>query len=227
MNVNKTVFDYATILASLQQIAPEAHIAGGAVRDTVLNKPIHDIDIFADDGHAEEVAARLRSSHAYVKVGEWKEYLGFSDPAMLRVAKFEKADETIPICVIGLKSRYTAPRENIARFDFGICMAAFDGGKTILTTEEFNRDVAQSTFTLRRADSIQQFAYSKTRFEKITAGRYSGWTLAIPKVFERLAEKYAFDRKFYWSDSVKGFLPRDILKPKERLGVNAAQLRVV
>ena len=59
MNANKTVFDYATILTALQQIAPEAHIAGGAVRDTILQKQIHDIDIFMDDVHVDEAAALL------------------------------------------------------------------------------------------------------------------------------------------------------------------------
>ena len=221
MNTNKTIYDYTTILASLQQISPLAHIAGGAVRDTALNKPIHDIDVFADDGDVEQIAACLRASHGYVKVGEWKQYLGFSDPAMLRVAKFEKADETIPICVIGLTSRYTAPRENIARFDFGVCMAAFTGGKTILTTEKFNRDVAQSTFTLHRADNEAQFAYSMSRFEKITAGRYSGWTLAIPEQFQELAKDHTFRRRFYRDDDVKGFHGSFVLKPKERTAVSA------
>ena len=32
-----------------------------------------------------------------------------------------------PICVIGLRPEYTDPRENVSRFDFGVCMAAFDG----------------------------------------------------------------------------------------------------
>src|SRR5215472_6546405 len=103
-----TVSDYATVLTTLQQIAPEAHIAGGAVRDTILQKQICDIDVFMSDEHVEEAAALLRSACSYVKVGEWKQYLGFSDPAMTRVAKFEKADETIPICIIGLQSQFTS-----------------------------------------------------------------------------------------------------------------------
>ena len=105
----KTMFDYATVLATLQQIAPEAHIAGGAVRDTILQKQIHDIDVFMKDEHVEEAAALLRSQCSYVKVGEWKQYLGFSDPAMTRVAKFEKADETIPVCIIGLLPEFANP----------------------------------------------------------------------------------------------------------------------
>ena len=116
----KTVFDYANVLATLQRIAPEAHIAGGAVRDTILKKPMHDIDVFMKDEHVEEAAALLRSACSYVKVGKWKQYLGFSDPAMTYVAKFEKADETISVCIIGLLPAYAAPEDNIARFDYGI-----------------------------------------------------------------------------------------------------------
>ena len=225
MNANKTIYDYTAILKSLQQVAPEAHIAGGAVRDTILKKQVHDIDVFMADEHVEEAAARLRSSHAYVKVGEWKEYLGFSDPAMLRVARFEKADETIPICVIGLKPAYASPKENIARFDFGVCMAACDG-ETIIRTDEFDRDAEGRTFTLTRADNDAQFAYSMSRFEKITTDRYSGWTLAIPQRFERFARERDFSRHFY-RDYVKGFDGEFVLKPKERIGANAAQLRVM
>ena len=74
----KTMFDYTDVLATLQQIAPEAHIAGGAVRDTILKKPICDIDVFMKDEHVEAAAALLRSSCGYVKVGEWKEYISAS-----------------------------------------------------------------------------------------------------------------------------------------------------
>jgi tRNA nucleotidyltransferase/poly(A) polymerase len=58
--------DYTTVLTTLQQIAPEAHIAGGAVRDTILQKQIHDVDVFMKDEHVEEAAALLRSSCSYV-----------------------------------------------------------------------------------------------------------------------------------------------------------------
>ena len=116
----KTMFDYANVLATLQRIAPEAHIAGGAVRDTILEKQMHDIDVFMKDEHVEEAAALLRSACSYVKVGAWKQYLGFFDPAMTCVAKFEKADETIPVCIIGLVSGFATPEANISRFDFGI-----------------------------------------------------------------------------------------------------------
>ena len=211
----RTVFDYAAILAALQQVAPDAHIAGGAVRDTILQKEIADVDIFMGDEHVEAAAALLRSSCSYVKVGEWKQYLGFSDPAMTRVAKFEKADETIPVCVIGLLPEFIDPQLNIERFDFGICKIAFDGDG-IIRTFWFDRDAEGQTFTLHRADNKMQFAYSMSRFEKIVAGRYAGWTLAIPEEFEELAKDYTFHRHWY-RDGFEGFKGKNLLKPKERV----------
>lgn len=217
----KTMFDYATVLATLQQIAPEAHIAGGAVRDTLLQKQIHDIDVFMKDEHVEEAAALLRSQCSYIKVGEWKQYLEFSDPAMTRVAKFEKADETIPVCIIGLLPNFASPRANIARFDFGICMAAFDGKQT-MRAGQFDQDEKARTFTLCRADNQAQFAYSMRRFEKITAARYTGWSLAVPSEFEALAKEHAFRRHWYRDYETGEWCPKgsdmgkNILKPKER-----------
>jgi hypothetical protein len=213
-----TISDYTTVLATLQQIAPEAHIAGGAVRDTILQKQIHDVDVFMEDKHVDEAAALLRSSCSYVKVGDWKQYLDFSDPAMTRVAKFEKADETIPICIIGLQSRFANPRYNIGRFDFGICMAAFDGKETI-RAPEFDHDEKARTFTLCRADNPQQYAYSLTRFVKITAARYKGWSLSVPDKFEELAKEYTF-RCHWYRDYVKGFDGENILKPKDRVAAH-------
>jgi hypothetical protein len=212
------IFDYTAVLATLQQIAPEAHIAGGAVRDTFLQKQIHDIDVFMKDEHVEEAAALLRSQCSYVKVGEWKQYLEFSDPAMTRVAKFEKADETIPVCIIGLLPNFAKPRDNIARFDFGICMAAFDGKRTIRAAE-FDQDEKARTFTLCRADNQAQFSYSLSRFEKITATRYAGWSLIVPSEFEALAREHTFRRHWY-RDSIKGFDGENILKPKERIAAH-------
>ena len=185
------------------------------MRDTILEKEIQDIDVFMSDEHVEAAAALLRSACGYVKVGDWKQYLGFSDPAMTRVAKFEKADETIPICIIGLLPGFVDPISNTARFDFGICMAAFDGNK-VMRTAEFDRDAESRTFTLHRADNQAQFAYSMSRFEKITAGRYAGWSLAIPDEFEGLAKEHTF-REHWYRDYSEGFDGgQNLLKPKER-----------
>jgi hypothetical protein len=217
-----TVFDYADLLRSIRQVAPEAHIAGGAVRDTILQKPIRDVDVFLAGEGLQAVAAHLRSAHGYVMVGEWKEYLGFSDPAMTRVAKFDRADVTIPVCLIGLKPDYVEPADNMARFDFGLCMAAFDGTE-VIRTAAFNDDAAARTFTLCRADDAPQFAYSMSRFEKLTADRYAGWKLAVPAQFAELAKGHAMRRHWYqdgnyWvrRDAPKLGAGPQLLHPKDR-----------
>ena len=132
------------------------------------------------DEHVEEAAALLRSQCSYVKVGEWKQYLGFSDPAMTRVAKFEKADETIPVCIIGLLPNFASPKANIARFDFGICMAAFDGKQT-MRAAEFDQDEKARTFTLCRADNQAQFAYSMSPLREDNRRALRGVVLGCPQ----------------------------------------------
>jgi hypothetical protein len=99
------------------------------VRDTILERPIRDIDIFIHEASGDPAAAVLRSDFGYVKVGEWRSYEMFSDPMVTKVAKFEKADEIIPVCLIGLKEDL-APDRNVKRFDFGICMASWAAGNS-------------------------------------------------------------------------------------------------
>ena len=199
--------NYAAILGAIQDLCPTAHIAGGAPRDTILERPIKDIDLFLSDTATERAAQLL-----------WTQYEGFSDPAVARLAKFENAGETIPLCLIGLRSPLSV-RENIERFDFGVCMTAWDGVEIIRTTE-FNEDVKEQTFTLKRADNQPQFDYSMSRYRKITSERYAGWTLSVPDTFKHLAREHSFRRDWY-SDYRRPFdLGPNLLKPKER--VNAA-----
>jgi len=101
---------------------------------------------------------------------------------------------------------------------FGICMTAFDGQQTIRTAE-FDQDEKARTFTLYRADNQAQFAYSLSRFEKITAARYKGWSLIIPREFEEHAKEHTFRRHWY-RGFVKSFDGENILKPKERLAAH-------
>jgi hypothetical protein len=218
-NGTRKVQYYGTILEALQRaISGRVHIAGGAVRDTILGRPIRDVDIFLPHDDADPAAALLRAEFGYVKVGEWKQYHGFSDPMLVRVAKFEKADETIPICLIGL-ARNLFPYENIARFDFGLCMAFWQGGATtVLTNDRFKRDVESKTFTLCRADNLAQFSYSMVRYEKLTADRYKDWGLSVPSEFEQLAQEHTF-RKFWYAETGAHFgfeNSPQMLRPKSR-----------
>jgi hypothetical protein len=213
----RQVQHYGDILGTLQQAIPSSvHIAGGAVRDTILDRPIRDIDIFLHHSDGDPAAALVRTKFGYVKVGEWVQYLSFSDPMVVRVAKFEKADETIPLCLIGLAEKLS-PRDNIARFDFGACMAAWDGG-SMITDGCFRRDIERQTFTLCRADDFAQFSYSMVRFEKLTADRYKDWGLVVPSQFEALAKEHTFQKHWYKEEGGHfGFENyAQLLRPKER-----------
>jgi hypothetical protein len=209
---------YGTILEALQQAIPDSvHIAGGAVRDTILDRPIRDVDIFLPHTAGDQAAALLRAEFGYVKVGEWKQYMGFSDPMVVRVAKFEKADETIPICLIGLAENLS-PYDNIARFDFGVCMAAWPGGTgAMITSNAFKRDIESKAFTLYRADNLAQFSYSMVRFKKLTAERYKDWKLSVPSQFEELAKEHTFRQHWYTEGAHFGVenFPQ-LLRPKSR-----------
>jgi hypothetical protein len=215
----RKVQHYDNILEALQRALPGSpHIAGGAVRDTILERPIRDIDIFLHHADGEQAVALLRTKFGYVKVGEWKRYEHFSDPMVVRVAKLEKADETIPICLIGL-AESLSPHDNIARFDFGICMAAWSGGDSMLSDDCFKRDIESKTFTLCRADNLAQFSYSMVRFEKLTADRYKDWQLSVPDQFEELVREHTFRSNWYrYSEATHfGFENySQILRPKDR-----------
>jgi hypothetical protein len=217
-NGTRKVQYYDNILEALHLALPgHPHIAGGAVRDTILDRQIKDIDIFIRHDTSDEAAALLRSSFGYIKVGEWVQYEHFSDPMVVRVAKFEKADETIPVCLIGL-AEDLSPEENVERFDFGICMASWAGGHSyFVRSDAFKRDIESQTFTLCRADNRAQFAYSMVRFEKLTADRYKGWTLSVPGQFEELAREHAFHRSWYRDGGHFGLknYPQT-LRPKDR-----------
>ena len=59
---------YNPILNAIRDLCPTAHIGGGAVRDTLLERPIRDIDLFLDEfatderGKAAAVEVQLRQS---------------------------------------------------------------------------------------------------------------------------------------------------------------------
>jgi tRNA nucleotidyltransferase/poly(A) polymerase len=58
--------DYAAIIAAIREITPSAHIAGETVRDTILERPIRDIDILLAEKAREAAAKLLRSQFGYV-----------------------------------------------------------------------------------------------------------------------------------------------------------------
>jgi hypothetical protein len=212
--------DFGDVLSAVQSVDSFAHIAGGAVRDTYCEKPIRDIDLFLPAPNCDVAAEVLRFKLGYVMVGKWVQYEGFSDPFVEQVAKFDKADETIPVCLIGLRDDVRNIRQNLSRFDFGACMAAWDGTSRIIQMEAFKEDMSRKEFTLLRADNANQYAYSMARYKKLTAvgARYEGWKLAVSVEFEDLVKAAAFREHWYhdWTDLEECSHSPQLLRPKER-----------
>ena len=104
-------------------------------------------------------------------------------------------------------------QENLARFDFGVCMAGWDGSE-VYTAPEYKRDVEQQTFTLCRADDQAQFTYSMSRFDKMTADRYAGWRLVVPREFEAMAKEHALKKTHYFNDDADAWMPREVVGPQ-------------
>ena len=77
---------YISILSAIRDLCPTAHIGGGAVRDSLLERPIRDVVLFLVEFATDDAAKLLRSKFSFVKIGEWKSYEMFSDPAVVRVA---------------------------------------------------------------------------------------------------------------------------------------------
>jgi hypothetical protein len=218
-----SLLEYHDILSTIQSVDKFAHIAGGAVRDTVLNRPFRDVDFFLHAEHCDAAAQLIRNQHQYVMTGRWVQYEGFSDPAVCQVAKFEKWDETMPVCLIGLVDEVTNIKQNLGRFDFGVCMAAWDGGDRFYQRDAFHKDVENKYFTMLRADNLPQFRYSMSRYRKLTdaqTGRYAGWSIAIPVEFEHFVEAETMREHWYhdYDDRAEhGFFDGDqLLRPKER-----------
>jgi hypothetical protein len=72
--------------------------------------------------------------------------------------------------------------ENIARFDFGACMAAFDG-ENVISDPHFEKHRDNKTFTLYRADNYRQFEYSMSRWDGSFKARFPHWKLNITEEF--------------------------------------------
>jgi hypothetical protein len=191
-----TVYNFSRTLIALQTaVASEARIVGGAVRDTVLKRSIHDIDIFLNAMHLDD-ATRLLQDHGYACTDndDRYRYVGALNPAVVDVRHFGKAYERVPISLIGMQPALAA-HDHVSQLDFGLNMVFFDGWQ-IHTSPAFDRDREAKAFTLYRADNYRQFVYSMRRYRRFTAERYRGWSLVVPMAFEALAKEYTLRREF-------------------------------
>lgn len=164
----------------------KAILAGGALRDLNAGIPlsqIKDLDFFVPHGTPEaEVAEALeccgwsditqRCSHYFMQG---------SDGTVEQSIQFSRRGQP-DVNIIWMAEGHT-PLGRLDKFDFGACQIAWDG-KDYHTTYAFFDDMKNSTFTLVRADTKEQYDRSMQRWARISA-RYQGWTMIVPDHFTR------------------------------------------
>jgi hypothetical protein len=186
--VTTSFTELGELLSSIKPFAPEAHIAGGAVRDLILNRPVKDIDVFISSKNLFAVRNVIlqRSPHEVNVHGT--EYFDW-DPTIHTVAEYDGGGLT-PVNLIGLNIDDLTIDKNIRRFDLGLCWTAFNG-TTCVSTPEFWHDVDRKEFTVRSCRNETQFSHTLRRHNRLKV-KYD-WPLVVPPEFEKFDTRLSFD----------------------------------
>ncbi|SMG43374.1 hypothetical protein [Paraburkholderia susongensis] len=183
-------FDEA--LARLQAVGVQGLIAGGAVRDHLLNRPVKDIDVFVP--HSEGIQRKLQEAFGVLHVNPLisAEYAGAggevehvyeinisSDP-------FDPDAGRPPLQVIVLASGLD-PEERARHHDFGICQCWYRGNGQFGQTLAFTNDLMHKRFTLSHCEDQQQFDRSMRRWARFSE-RFEGFYLYVPVEFAEYRE---------------------------------------
>lgn len=161
-------------LAAVRAFLPDAVIAGGALRDLYLGRPVKDVDLFAtapsdywDADALHRMLSRRSAGRTYVA--------GYGDMTDDVVEVWEWTDPKTRLVrhstIFNLILLTETP--GVGRFDFGVCRIMFDG-QNVIATPEFHEDAANHTFTLLRSETPGQFERSVRRFERFQE-KYPGW----------------------------------------------------
>lgn len=173
--MNNLIIEYpipaeaARVLRRVQQEVPEAIVAGGCLRDAIMNRPINDIDVFVPQDQAGRAAMAIYDTHPKHVKTLHEAYMTFNSDVQ-RVSYYE-GEGVLPVNIIGVYQ--CTPERQLERFDFGICRVAFDGMR-LWKDLAFDRDQRDETFTLLVDQTEEQRKYSLKRFERLQ-GKYNGW----------------------------------------------------
>lgn len=159
-----------TVLKNIQRAVPRAFVAGGCLRDTIMGRPINDIDVFVPEGQDYMASEVLRNNGAVVTKSIPEPYFTMNNDVR-SVRYFEGHHMPLPVNIIGVYN--CTPEAQLERFDFGICRVAYDGIR-LWKDLAFDRDQADETFSLLVDQTEDQRNYSLGRYERLS-GKYPGW----------------------------------------------------
>jgi len=175
---------WQTVLRYVQNVAPDAVIAGGALRDLDNGRPVKDIDIFVQ-GNAMADLRSLREKlielgfdcddtddQKIYPVGEGNDVVGCIDAR-------DPAAETPPLQFIVVRC---PPAKILDRIDFGICRLAFDGSQ-IIQPAEYDEDKARQVFRLRYDRAGLMLVTSIHRYARLSQ-KYEAWKFELFDPFD-------------------------------------------
>jgi hypothetical protein len=159
----------------------ECVIAGGFVRDMILDRPYRDIDLYVQGHSFGSVFTEItgeRPNWRDAKADESSaEYLHQAishqqevTPLAVLLDRYKELLTGHPVNIIGLRGGEEARGEDVvSRFNFGICQAWISMGGSG-TTDEFRKDAARKHITLLRTDwgreaSMRQYEKLSKKYE--------------------------------------------------------------
>lgn len=186
-------------LAAVRRHAPDAVLAGGALRDLAAGVPHADLDVFV---RAEKLRDVIELAHAIdyrepdmrkrVCPGDWfaadcnldrEEYRRAFGRSLVGVGELVGPGRE-RVQIIGLDTFGDGLISSLlTEFDFAACRFAFDGAE-IHVGHGALEDIAARRFTLTRAPNGRELLRSIRRYERWAADRFRGWSLEIaPRLF--------------------------------------------
>ncbi|MDF0504855.1 hypothetical protein POK33_29400 [Burkholderia cenocepacia] len=189
---------FDSILAQLQEVGVKGLIAGGAVRDHILGKPVKDIDVFV--AHDSDVVSKLQTAFGVLHVSPSlaAEYIGEAGQSEVQhvyevsfgddpFGQFNRAPTQVIVLAPGMD-----PLDRVKHHDFGICQCWYEGSPNgvMASTEAFLDDYRQKFFTLSHCEDQQQFDRSMRRWERFKE-RFPEFSLYVPFRFREYMEVFA------------------------------------
>jgi hypothetical protein len=169
---------WVAVLAAIQVAAPEAFLAGGALRDLDLGREVKDLDIFVSEagyGAAQVVLSQLDYAPAN---RQCLDYVG-ADFSVVEGREFKREGE-VTVNLVCLRADFGFP-SGLYRFDLGLCQIGFDG-REVVKTAAYIEDATNKTLTVLRCESVDQMVRTEQRVERLQA-KFPDWPSIIPAEF--------------------------------------------
>lgn len=166
-------------------------VAGGAIRDFILNVPPKDIDVFVPAQFVEDVTSIVASLNPLTSHGRiiWINQEAYENTPDLQFLEANQSAEeysgdgfapdliavwdgeilTVPVNIIGRRMLEDGPAALVNTFDFDVLKAYHEKGTTVFT-DAASRDLAKRTATLSHSQSYEQSLRRFARFNKREPG---------------------------------------------------------